>query len=50
MEDSHKSDQQLLQCPPRVDTSTFPKASANKIAQNFGKYMLYLALREQNLA
>ena len=39
MEDSHKSDQELLQCPPRVDTSTFPKASANKIAQNFGKYI-----------
>ena len=36
MEDSQKSDQELLQCPPRVDTSTFPRTSANKVAQNFG--------------
>ena len=39
MEDSQKSDQEMLQCLPRVDASTFPKASANKIAQNFGKYI-----------
>ena len=38
MEDSQKSDQELLQSPPRVDASTFLKASANKITQNFGKY------------
>ena len=39
MEDSRKSDQELLQCPPRVGASIFPKASANRIAQNFGKYI-----------
>ena len=48
MEDSRKSDQELLQCPPRVDTSTFPKASANKIAQYFGKYIyIYIYVKQQ---
>ena len=39
MDDSQKTDQELLQCPPRVDTALFPKASANKIAQNYGRYI-----------
>ena len=39
MDDSQKTDQELLQCPPRVDMSTFSKASANKIAQAYGKYI-----------
>ena len=39
MNDSQKMDQELLQCLPRVDTSTFPKASASKIAQAYSKYM-----------
>ena len=39
MDDSQKTNQELLQCPPRVDTSTFPKASANRTAQAYGKYI-----------
>ena len=39
MDDSQKTDQELLQCPPWVDTSTFPKASADKIAQAYGRYI-----------
>ena len=35
MDDSQKMDQELLQCPARVDTSTFPKASTNRIAQAY---------------
>ena len=39
MDGSQKTDQELLQCPPRVDTSTFPKTSANRIAQAYGRYI-----------
>ena len=39
MDDSQKTDQELLQCPPRVDMSTFPEVSANKIAQAYSKYI-----------
>ena len=39
MEASQKTDQELLQRPPRIDTSTLPKASANRIAQNYGIYV-----------
>ena len=42
MEDSQKSDQELLQCSPRIDTSTLPKALANKIAQNYGIYNMQI--------
>ena len=39
MDDSQKMDQELLQFPPRVDTSTFPKTSAKRIAQAHGRYI-----------
>ena len=32
-----EADQELLQCEGRIDTSTLPKASANRIAQNYGR-------------
>ena len=32
------ADQELLQCKGRIDTSTLPKASANRIAQNYGMH------------
>ena len=47
MEDSQKMDQELLQCPPRVDTSTFPKASANRIAQAYSRYIHTISIEFQ---
>ena len=39
MLDNQKTDVELLQCSPRVDATAFPKALANRIAQDFGKYV-----------
>ena len=45
MSDNQKTDAELLQCPPRLDATEFPKALANRKAKNFGKYLhLQIAL------
>ena len=46
MEASQKTDQELLQCQPRIDTGTLPKASANRIAQNYGIYVQCLNINK----
>ena len=33
-----KMDVELLQCPPQVNSTLFPKALNNRIAQDYGKY------------
>ena len=39
MLENQKTDAELLQCPPRLDATAFPKALANRIDQDFGKYV-----------
>ena len=39
MSERHKTDVELLQCSQRVDSSLFPKALSNRIAQDYGKYV-----------
>ena len=37
MSEMLKTDAELLQCPPRVESAQFPKALSNRIAQGYGK-------------
>ena len=39
MSERRKTDAELLQCSQRVDSSLFPKALNNRIAQDYGKYI-----------
>ena len=36
MSELQKTDAELLQCPPQVDSMLFPKALNNRIAQDYG--------------
>ena len=50
MSECWKTDAELLQCSPRVDSTLFPKAVNNKIAQGYGKtyvHMYILQLERQ---
>ena len=44
MSECRKTDAELLQCSPQVDSTLFPKAVNNKIVQDYGKTDIYLQL------
>ena len=55
MSEEHKTDAELLQCSQWVDSTQFPKALSNRIAQDNGNYkfirqtpIIYIFLSEKN--
>ena len=47
MSEHRKTDAELLQCSPQVDSTLFLKAVNNKIAQDYGKTDIYQQLEWQ---
>ena len=47
MSEQQKTDTELPQCPPQVDSTLFPKALNNKLAQDYGKYIYTQDIKQQ---